>query len=232
MTCGIYLLTFVGTDKVYVGQSINIEKRLIAHTSLAKRGIHAHKLQKAFNTYGVPTLHIIKECEELHLDYEENMLIAEFNSVEDGFNSCKVAGGGHSLYGEDLGTSKYTNCQIEQAFLLLVYKQHLISKEISLITKVSKETIDSLSSVPRKWLYKKYPEEYEVLKNRSTLRFGKGKTLKERGIVYPDIVSPEGIAYTVENTSQFAITHKLNNAHLVQVLRGKEKQHKGWRLTE
>lgn len=40
----------------------------------------------------------------------------------------------------------------------------------------------------------------------------------------------EGVSYTVENTSQFAKDHKLNNAHLVQVLRGKEKQHKGWKL--
>ena len=58
----------------------------------------------------------------------------------------------------------------------------------------------------------------------------KNKTLKERGIVYPNILSPLGISYTVENTSQFAKEHGLNNGHLVQVLKGQEKQHKGWRL--
>jgi hypothetical protein len=231
MTCGIYLLKFDNTDKVYIGQSSNIEIRLNAHNSLAKRGIHSKKLQKAFDLHGTPTLNILIECLEENLDVEENILIKEFNAVEDGFNSCKIAGGGHSLQGEDLrGVSKFTNTQIIEAFLLLVYKQELTSSDISSITGVTKVTIDSLSSKRRAWLYAQYPEEYDILQSRSTItKFGKGKTLKDINKNYPQIISPNGAIFSIENCSQFSKEHNLNNAHVIQVLKGKEIQHKGWK---
>lgn len=231
MTCGIYLLEFVNTDKVYIGQSSNIEIRLNAHKSLAKRGIHSKKLQDAFNTYGIPKLTILVECIEQDLDTEENSMIEEFNAVTIGFNSCKVAGGGHCLQGEDLGNSKFTNSQIAEAFLMLVYNQEFTSSIISEKTGVSKATVDSLSSKTRKWLYALYPEEHTILHSRSTInRFGKGKTLKERNIIYPQIVSPTGEIFSIDNCSQFSKEHSLNNAHVIQVLKGKELQHKGWRV--
>jgi len=230
MTCGIYLLEFKGTDKVYIGQSIDIENRYQIHISKARRNIHAKKLQKAFNTYGIPSIHILKVCDKSLLDYEEECLISEFNSVTDGFNSCKIPGGGHELFGQDIN-AKYTNDQIIEAFLLLVNKPELTFLEISKITGVSKDTIDSLSSKPRKWLEDLFPEQYLLLKTRSTvLRFGKNKTLADKNNNYPNLVSPEGIVYTVENCSQFSKKHGLNNAHVIQVLKGKEKQHKGWKI--
>lgn len=232
MTCGIYLLRFEGTDKVYIGQSSNIEIRLNAHKSLASRGIHSHKLQSAFNLYGIPTLYILVECLEKDLDVEENILIKEFNAVEDGFNSCNIAGGGHSLQGEELlGVNKFTNAQITEAFLLLVYNQNLTSSDISDLTGVTKATVDSLSSKKRKWLYSRYPEEYAILQNRSSSsRRAKGKTLKDLNNAYPQLVSPNGEIFTVDNCSQFSKDHGLNNSHVIQVLKGKETQHKGWRV--
>lgn len=230
MTCGIYLLEFEGTDRVYIGQSVDIEKRYQTHLSKARRGIHAEKLQKAFNTYGVPNLHILKVCDESLLDYEEECLIDEFNSVIDGFNTAKKPGGGHGLFGQDIN-AKYTNDKIIEAFLLLVDNPKLTSLEIAEIAEVSKYTVDSLSSIPRKWLEDLFPEQYSILKNRSTiLRFGKNKTLADRNNNYPCLISPCGSVYTVENCSQFSKEHGLNNAHVIQVLKGKEKQHKGWRV--
>jgi hypothetical protein len=230
MACGIYALIFNGTSMVYIGQSRNTGHRLNMHMSLMRRGIHAKKLQYAYNLYGEPQLEILEECNETELDILETKFIEEFDSVDRGFNTCRVPGKGSGLYGEDVYTSKFSNEQIEAAFHLLVYAQELSSTEISNLTGVSKYTVDSLSSVPRDWLVKKYPEEYYILNSRVLDRFGKGKTLKEKGIVYPNIVSPSGSVYVVENTSKFAKEHKLNNGHLVQVLRGREKQHKGWKL--
>lgn len=227
---GIYALTFNGTDKVYIGQSVNIDRRFSSHKNKLSKGISAIKLQNAYNKYGEPSLNIL-EISCGNLDILENQYIEEFDSVNNGFNINPRAGGGCHLKGEDAGSSYYSNKEIEQAFLLLVHSPEKTNKDIALIVGVSKETVDSLSSVPRKILQDKYPEEYKILNSRTKQQqYGKGKTLKERGISYPDIVSPEGISYTVENTSQFAKDHCLNNAHLVQVLRGKEKQHKGWRL--
>lgn len=215
---------------MYIGQSIDIHARYRAHTSKFSRGIAADKLQQAYNRFGYPIVHTLVECEEALLDTYENSLIVEFNSVEDGFNACFKAGGGCSLTGEDVGNSKYSNNEIEEVFLLLVNRPDLNASQISNLTLVSKDTIYSLSSKPRRWLQDKFPSEYAILNNRTTSRFGKGKTLKERGIVYPPIVSPLGKEYIVENTSTFAKNHNLNNGHLVQVLKGREKAHKGWRL--
>lgn len=231
MTCGIYLLRFRNTDKVYIGQSIDIEGRFRIHRTKLTTGIHTKKLSEAFYTYGYPTLEILLECTPEELDDNENLAIEIFDSVKAGFNCCKIAGGGNDAFGEDVGNSKYSNIQIEQSFLLLVSRPDLLSKDIEKLTGVSKYTIDAISGYKvHKWLQIKYPEQYSILKSRPSSRFGKGKTLKERGIIYPNIVSTEGISYCVENTSQFAKDHCLNNAHLVQVLGGKEKQHKGWRL--
>ncbi len=232
MTIGIYKLVFNGTNKIYVGQSLNIEKRLCAHMSLLRRGLHAKKLQDAYNTYGTPILEVILECEENELDVLEDIYLNKLNVVVSGFNTCRRAGGGSSLEGEDVSTSKYTNAQIEEAFLLLVNNPEKSSKEIHELTGVSKYMVDSISAFKsHKRLERLYPEEYAILKARDRSKsLAKNKTLKDIGSNYPPIVSPEGIEYIVENCSQFSKTHGLNNAHVIQVLKGKEKQHKGWKI--
>jgi group I intron endonuclease len=230
MTVGIYKLVFQGTDKIYVGQSLNIEKRLIAHKSLFNMGSHSKKLQKAFDRFGTPTLELICSCEENELDTIEDIYIAKLNVVSEGFNTCRKAGGGTSLEGEDVGNAKFSNLQIEQAFMYLVYSPEKTSREIETLTGVSKHTIDAISSFKvHKRLERLFPEEYLLLRSRNkTVGFAKNKTLKDINNGYPRLVSPEGVAYIVDNCSQFSKIHGLNNAHVIQVLKGKERQHKGW----
>ena len=51
MTTGIYQLVFKGTDKVYIGQSIDIEHRYKGHISCLQLGKGVSKLQNAYNIY-------------------------------------------------------------------------------------------------------------------------------------------------------------------------------------
>ncbi len=229
MTTGIYILVFDGTDKVYVGQSTNIERRLTAHISKFKRGIHAYKLQAAYTLYGTPTLHVLETCEEENLDTNENIYIDEFNAVNDGFNSMYKAGGGCSLCGEDAGNSKFSNIEIEKAFIYLVDNAQLTSMEISKLTGVSKDTIDAIAGGKvHLWLQDIYHDKYVELMKRP-IAYSKNKTLKDIGKNYPRLVSPEGVAYTIDNCAEFSRIHNLNNSHIIQVLKGKEKSHKGWK---
>lgn len=234
MTQGIYSLSWNTIDKLYIGQSIDIERRYRDHLSKLRRGVHAKKLQQAFDTYGIPQLTILfEENDPLRLDSLELEAIDLFDSVNTGFNTNTDVSGGCNLTGESAGNACYTNIQIEKQFHLLVDRQDLRALDISQMTGVDKSTIDAIQCFKvHLWLETKFPEKYAILRNKAinTSRFGKGKTLKERGIQYPPIVQPTGTEYIVENTQQFAKDHKLNNAHLVQVLRGKEKQHKGWKL--
>lgn len=50
---GIYKITFIGTEKVYVGSSINLNTRRSTHlTELRANRHHSVKLQNAYNKYG------------------------------------------------------------------------------------------------------------------------------------------------------------------------------------
>lgn len=53
MATGIYAIRRIGTDKRYIGQSVNIERRKIAHLSDLRRNRHSSDhLQKSYNKFG------------------------------------------------------------------------------------------------------------------------------------------------------------------------------------
>ena len=74
------------------------------------------------------------------MDDIENCAIDVWDSVYTGFNTLPHAEDTPTscLYGESNGSSKYTNEQIEQAFLLLVNEPDFSHKKVSEITKVPK----------------------------------------------------------------------------------------------
>lgn len=228
MTCGIYKLSFNGTNKVYIGQSINIESRFKAHIRCLNTGSHTYKLQNAYKLYGMPQLEILVECSKEELDFCENESIQIWDCIENGFNSCLEAGDTPTLRGELHGRSKFSNIEITEVFNLLIDNPLLTQQEISLLTGVSKDTINDIScGKTHLWLKQAYPDRYpqlEILKlNRNSLR-------KEQAItkVYPDIKSPGGDLYSVRNISKFAREHGLNRSNLCSMLNGKAKSIKGW----
>lgn len=226
MTCGVYKLEFKGTDKVYIGKSINIEQRFVLHRSKFNRGIHTVKLQNAFNTFGMPVLHILVECTRELLGEAENTAITNNNAMTCGLNSMLQVGASF-LPDKDTGKYGYVNPQLVEVLKLLAYSTDKTREEISILTGVSVGVVGTVSACrSTEALYLEYPLEYAIVKKRHK----GGKTIKEKGVIYPRILSPQGTYYTVDSASIFAKEHSLNIGHLVQVLRGKEKQHKGWKL--
>ena len=69
----------------------------------------------------------------------------------------------------------------------------------------------------------------EIYKQRSI-------SYKARGVKPPGyfvtfrFISPEGVVYEGENINDFAILHNLNPSALYDMRRGKQKQHRGWKL--
>ncbi len=169
MTCGIYILKFKGTDKVYIGMSDNIERRWSGHKYSLTKGKCSEKLLQAFTTYGEPTLEILCECSKSELDSLEKEAIQIYDSITNGFNSRDggAVGAGISISGEGNGRSKYTNEQIEECFKLLCTTD-MTHKEISEQTKVSAQAISHIScGSGHKWLATKYPVEHHNLINRN-----------------------------------------------------------------
>lgn len=165
MTAGIYSLNFIGTDKLYIGQSKNIEKRYKEHLSSLVYSTASSKMLQAYITYGTPLYNILLECTEKdNIKNIEQEYILKFNCIKNGFNTMSNSATSPEFVGENCPRSLYSNAQIEQVFNILVDAPTLSHSEISKITGVSISTIAQVSSGnTHKWLSEKYPDKYKTL---------------------------------------------------------------------
>lgn len=86
---GIYKIESKQTSQVYVGSSLNVNKRIRNHKSLLQRGKHENKrLQMHWNLYGADDLEfsVIEYVDESLLPVRESYFIGKYNSFNDGFN--------------------------------------------------------------------------------------------------------------------------------------------------
>ena len=234
MTTGIYTLSFTGTDKVYIGQSIDIENRYKSHCTALRCGKSTTKLQEAFNTYGLPSLTILLECSIDELDTNEELAIEIYNSAEGGFNTMYSSGHRSTLRGELAGNSKYTNELIIAVFMELVCssKTHAaIEKEYG----ISRGALGDISrGASHKWLRDAYPDEYNILLDKVKTRRSESLTSKLGGAKtinkYPSVLSPDGQIYQVVLLRAFCREHNLNHGSFGTMLRSGKGSHKGWTI--
>lgn len=239
MTCGIYKLNFAGTDKVYIGQSVDIEDRFRQHLRFMRKGMSPKKLQAGYDKYGAPALSIIATCTTEELDSFEDEAIDIFDSYNNGFNSLQSSLHSPQLRGEEHGNAKFTNSQILMAATLLQDISYTFSN-ISKITGVSEDIVSKISSGHcHLWLYDEEPAIWANIKTLKNKRlklnaYSRGDKIsaKNQGIVYPRIQSPEGVVYTIENAYAFAREYGLRGNHLTEVLNGHRKSHMGWKLCQ
>jgi group I intron endonuclease len=229
MTTGIYRLIFPNTDKCYVGQSVNIERRYLQHLRAFEQNTAAKKLQKAYLEYGKPSLDILLELKDRdELDKYENEAIEIFNSYHNGFNSLEHAEDipDGSKYGLEHHNSKYTEDQLYDVMLLLA------KPGVSLI-KISEETGVSISIISliqkgnnHKWLKEKYPTEY------GNMLVGHRNSYLATKSITPLVLSPSGSLHQITHLSNFAKENNLDHSALSRLIRGKQQVHKGWKLYE
>lgn len=235
MTVGIYKLNFPNTDKVYVGKSKHIEIRFKEHMYTFKDRSMSKKLLSGFLEFGIPTLEILCECTIEELNDLETEAIEIFNSVNNGFNSLASATDMPEplTWGANNGMSKHTNEQIIQVFHILVDTPDKTVKTISKETQVSENTVHQIATATRhSWLKELFPEKYNILlasrgkRNKTAIN----RSAKALGIVYPEIKSPLGEIFSVENVNKFCREHSLHTGCLCRLLNYKAKSHKGWTL--
>ncbi len=234
MTIGIYIITFEGTDKVYIGQSVNIEDRWASHLSLLKQGGASTKLQEAFNSFGQPTFSILESCSIKDLDTLEITYIEEFNSIESGLNTCY---GGHSYSGVHAPTSIYSKDQIVKVFELLADNNIYTIKEASDLTKVPISAIRSISTEKtHTWvksefpdLWKKFQENTEKREYKTRVIRGTKLSSSARGTIYPILVDSEGTEYVIENARRFALANNIQPANLGALLNGRRNYAGGFK---
>lgn len=88
---GIYQIRNIKNDKVYIGQSIDLDKRINNHKYHLKRNTHYNKaLQNSFNKHGEDSFffEVLEECNTSELDNKECFWISLFDSTnrECGYN--------------------------------------------------------------------------------------------------------------------------------------------------
>jgi group I intron endonuclease len=102
MPCGIYCFTNTTTNKRYIGQSADIERRLLDHWRLLSRGKdNCRLLQYAYNKYGkdVFEVKILAECDPQELDEFERYYISVFNTTNRDYGYNFSTGGSGGLLG-------------------------------------------------------------------------------------------------------------------------------------
>lgn len=164
MTCGIYKLTFEGDPRVYVGQSVNIEKRVYEHNRLLVNNQHINsKLQTHYNSTKVlPTHSILETTEPILLDTREVFWISYYNSYQRGFNM--TPGGQAGGRGPEHPGSAYSKETYIRILKALVETQ-LSVPEIAQELKVSDSIVSNISKLCNNyWLELEDPELYSKLK--------------------------------------------------------------------
>lgn len=233
MTIGIYKLNFIGTDKVYIGQSVNIESRFKEHLYKLKADKHFnYKISDTFKIFGTPNYEILKTCSIQELNIYEIQYIKKFNSCNNGLNILEGDIRYINNIGENHPNSKYSNEKIIEVFKLLIDLKYIPLKEISNITGVTLYTIQNISCLKsHSWLQEMFPNEYKQLQKLKGKR--NSSSAKGRGIKYPKLLSPSGEIFSnIEHLTKFAIEHSLAPTRLCMLFNGKSKMHRGWKLAK
>lgn len=103
--CGIYKITNTINNKVYIGQSSNIEARWKKH----KSSNDDFTIHKAMRKYGLQnfTFSVIEECSKDLLDSREIYWINYYNSLEEGYNM--IPGGSNGAgYAKGIPVEQYS----------------------------------------------------------------------------------------------------------------------------
>lgn len=99
MTIGIYKITNLVNGKIYIGQSLNIEKRFITHKVPSRRLKLETVLYKAFNKYGLEnfSFDIIEICDKNQLDtFEKYYILKNKSNIKKYGYNMTDGGSGHS----------------------------------------------------------------------------------------------------------------------------------------
>lgn len=98
--CGIYCIRNTRNNKVYIGQSIDLDGRWSKHKSELNRNIHFNpQLQEDWTTYGQISFEfeILELCSEDELDEKEQFYIDKYDSMNHAIGYNLQSGGHYNM---------------------------------------------------------------------------------------------------------------------------------------
>ena len=138
---GIYKITNKINNKIYIGQSINIEERWKKHIYSPSNSL----VHQAIAKYGVQsfTFEVLEECASEQLNEHEVYWIAHYNSVIP-FGYNKTEGGDSPNLDENTRYRKLDSEKVNQIILLLK-NSTLTEREIANVFDVSEDFISYIN---------------------------------------------------------------------------------------
>ena len=126
------------------------------------------------------------------------------------------------------GLRTYEDSNIYESIFLDLVHTNLKHREICIKYGVKDTIVEGISSLDtHKYLENKFPKEYAILKIKVGNRTGKPRSGEE----YPRVLDPQNIEHIViPSAKAFAEANGLHVGHFGELLRGKAKTHKGWKL--
>lgn len=234
---GIYLISCTANNKVYVGSSIDLRKRCLAHRWLLRRHQHENiKLQRAWNKYGESafTFEVLEEVPSDQLMEREQAWIDSLRACEDkrGFNLANfpyqgMRGRQHST--ETIELFKQTragelNANYRGKVLTCEHcKQEFRPKGRSLKQKYCSHACyaNAPKSVATRHKYG------NAMRGKARTTVSLEKHFKSRAEWYV-FTTPEGIEVTTQGLQKFCRENNLCQPSISAVIRGKRKHCKGW----
>lgn len=222
---GVYKLEFED-GSYYIGQSLNIQKRLKDHYGYLLRGVHhSYKVQQKYDKVKkLPSHKIIKYCDTSELNKIEDSLIDLSDPM-----CLNVKAGGDNNFGINAPTAKYNVSDLELAFFLLVDNPGILHKEVASFVGIDINTVHDISA-GRSRAYTElrtmYPDKYaQLIKMKAHNTRGKTTIVLEHD-------TGEIVTLVTGEYSEFCRTHSVQSSNLSKVLAGKRKSTMGWKLKE
>ena len=201
MTSGIYIIRNILNNKLYVGSSINIGRRLTKHFSELRRDIHYNKkMQRSFNKHGEGSFEsfVAISCDQSLLLWYEQQFI---DQLKPEYNILPSAG-------SPLGYKHPKE-----------FGEEISRRNTGKVCSV--ETKKKIGAKNR--LYKHTPEAIEKIRKTSMGRIKPSRT-------YAGFISPDGIEYReIHDLTRFCQKHSLNYGNMNQVANGHKRIHLGWK---
>ena len=135
MITGIYKITNIINNKVYIGQSKNILKRWTSHKNRAfvDNKEYDKYLYRAFRKYGLEnfTFEVLEECSEDELNEKEMQYILQYHSCYDKYGYNETCGYDYLQYG--MSGEKHPNHKLTEEDVYYIrecYNKHLNKKDV------------------------------------------------------------------------------------------------------
>lgn len=229
---GIYKITCLANEKVYVGSAVNLDRRYKEHFKSLEKGKHPNQyLQKTFNKYGSEsfTFEVIEFIDDVRYLIRAEQVWLDYYKASDrlyGFNICPKAYSCLGVKRSEETRAKIRGNQYGKGYKPSVEKR---AKQSAFMREFMKGRTHSKG-------YKHTTEALAKMREASKGRIVSENTrLKLAAVIvnknsfYWVITSPDGTIYDpVFNLKKFCREHNLHHGNMGYVASGKYKQCKGW----